>query len=870
MSETGNARPRPEAEAFQSMPSAPPLSPPHSQSVSPSSLSQSAPSYSSGSIHGKAASETVYAKSKGPSHRPALAEAGAGIEDGVCILVCGEAGVGKTAIIDTLFSRSFRSDMDRDEDDSLAGTREDGADWSECQIPGQLNTPRGIPTTLRIIDTRSREAALHKLHEAHAIVLVYDVGRPRTFNAATDDWLQALKRMADLDYNRKRRSTRMLPVVLVGNKIDVLAGDNTVERDLDLEKKVIPVLKAHREVEACLECSARAVLNIRQVFYYAQKAVVYPIQPLYNMELAQLSPQFTTALKRIFRIFDADRDFELSDDELNLFQFQCFAVHLESSDIQGIKKMLRKSGSALVSSEDRVTLEGFLFINKEFIERNRPEHSWNILSHFGYERSGDDELCIMLDGNGPDRSVPRLVQEMDQSTEMSPAAVRFISQVFHQYAKGGLLTADGATRLFEVCPEGAPWLRGGRQCGYNYPRCIRLLPQDGDLNLHDSHSIDMESWMALWSLVSASEPQVFMRYMWFLGFPGEPLTRGSRTLAIYTKWPQNKDHLASAISITPRRSKIATRPVNQRRNIRCYVFGSRASGKELLLAGLVCPSEADFEGPSRAAALEEFEKEMEQKSESEWSAVRWINAGGEGGKLDGGKRITAGAAEADVMKCISLTMTQWPASQSATSTVAEFRPSSAACDVACLVFRASEPKSLTFIRTIQKEMPDHIPCVYVAMIEGGSAPNELEMKQIEAAKQLCTDYELEDPLILPCGLPGPIVDDVLSNVLLKATRPSMARPISREKRAAIDKARKNMKYAVGTVAAVALCAAAFLAWRWYGNPSSPSRADGEAGAEAAPTAVAKKSSTNARDTKMDHAKPEMPKKAKGSFFSKFL
>merc|ERR1711871_481268 len=33
---------------------------------------------------------------------------------------------------------------------------------------------------------------------------------------------------------------------------------------------------------------------------------------------------------------------------------------------------------------------------------------------------------------------------------------------------------------------------------------------------------------------------------------------------------------------------------------RCYVFGSRASGKELLLAGLVCPSEADFEGPSRA------------------------------------------------------------------------------------------------------------------------------------------------------------------------------------------------------------------------------------------------------------------------------
>ena len=135
--------------------------------------------------------------------------------------------------------------------------------------------------------------------------------------------------------------------------------------------------------------------------FTTQKAVVYPLQPLFDMELHQLSPQFTTALKRIFRIFDADRDFLLSDEELNL-QFRV------SPSTSGVRhpgyKAAHQERTSQLSPVGYVTLEGFLHINKEFIERNRPEASWKILSHFGYERSGDDELCMMLDGNGPDRS----------------------------------------------------------------------------------------------------------------------------------------------------------------------------------------------------------------------------------------------------------------------------------------------------------------------------------------------------------------------------------------------------------------------------------------------------------------------------------
>lgn len=38
------------------------------------------------------------------------------------------------------------------------------------------------------------------------------------------------------------------------------------------------------EVESCVECSAKTLHNISEMFYYAQKAVLHPTAPLYVME----------------------------------------------------------------------------------------------------------------------------------------------------------------------------------------------------------------------------------------------------------------------------------------------------------------------------------------------------------------------------------------------------------------------------------------------------------------------------------------------------------------------------------------------------------------------------------------------------------
>lgn len=43
------------------------------------------------------------------------------------------------------------------------------------------------------------------------------------------------------------------------------------------------------EVESCVECSAKTLHNISEMFYYAQKAVLHPTAPLYVMEEQDVS-----------------------------------------------------------------------------------------------------------------------------------------------------------------------------------------------------------------------------------------------------------------------------------------------------------------------------------------------------------------------------------------------------------------------------------------------------------------------------------------------------------------------------------------------------------------------------------------------------
>lgn len=61
------------------------------------------------------------------------------------------------------------------------------------------------------------------------------------------------------------------------------------------------------------QCSARSMKNISEMFYYAQKAVLYPTSPLYDAESKQLQPYCKAAMERIFAVSSNDATVSVRD-----------------------------------------------------------------------------------------------------------------------------------------------------------------------------------------------------------------------------------------------------------------------------------------------------------------------------------------------------------------------------------------------------------------------------------------------------------------------------------------------------------------------------------------------------------------------------
>lgn len=53
-----------------------------------------------------------------------------------------------------------------------------------------------------------------------------------------------------------------MPVILIGNKIDLRHGQVTT---LALVNEIVPIMSEFKEVETCIECSAKLPLNVSEV-----------------------------------------------------------------------------------------------------------------------------------------------------------------------------------------------------------------------------------------------------------------------------------------------------------------------------------------------------------------------------------------------------------------------------------------------------------------------------------------------------------------------------------------------------------------------------------------------------------------------------
>ncbi|OVA05494.1 Small GTPase superfamily [Macleaya cordata] len=428
----------------------------------------------------------------------------------VRVVVVGDHGTGKSSLIVTAAAETFPQNVPP----VLPPTR----------LPADFYPDR-VPVT--IIDTSSslenRIKLAQELRLADAVVLTYACDQPATLDRLSTFWLPELRRLEV-----------KVPVIVVGCKLD--AREDT---QVSLEQVMSPIMQQFREIETCIECSARNLIQVPEVFYYAQKAVLHPTAPLFDQETQTLKPRCVRALKRIFILCDHDRDGALSDRELNDFQqVKCFNAPLQPSEIVGVKRVVQEKLSEGVNDRG-LTLTGFLFLHALFIEKGRLETTWTVLRKFGYDNEiklRDDLLPVSC------KRAP------DQSVELTNEAVEFLRGIFSLFDLDG----DGALRpaelddLFSTAPE-SPWSEA---------------PFKDSAEKTALGGLSLDGFLSEWALMTLLDPAKSLANLIYIGYAGDP---------------------ASTLRITRRRRLDRKKQQSDRNVFQCFVFGPKGAGKSALL-----------------------------------------------------------------------------------------------------------------------------------------------------------------------------------------------------------------------------------------------------------------------------------------------
>ncbi|GAA5875036.1 hypothetical protein JCM16303_004990 [Sporobolomyces ruberrimus] len=477
----------------------------------------------------------------------------------VCLV--GDEGVGKSTIISSLIKESFVRLAPR-------------TVLPEVTIPPSV-TPGHDVTTL-IIDTsprpQDRNHLVNEIRKAHVVAIVYAIDNPTTFDRVPTYWLPTIR---SLGVN--------VPVILIGNKIDLRDGDVTNQA---LEEEIVPIMQEYKEVETCVECSALLPLNISEVFFFAQNAVLHPTAPLYDTRSHTLKPSCISALSRIFRLIDTDKDGFLSPEELNDFQTLVFDAPLQTRELEGVREVVESmtNGSGIEGTGPNAGIneEGWLALHTFFVQKGRLETTWKALRCFGY---GED-LALREEFLHPRFDIPS-----DCTCELSPKGYQFFTDIFESYDqdRDGALSKIELANLFETSP-GNPW-EGNEE--------NTVTTSKGEVTL--------QGWLAQWSMTTLLNPPLTLSYLAYLGYPHSSLSLSYNTTsatpplasASTSSFPFSSSQSSSAFSkLLPTTSALQItkprRPSRRKPNVRverncflAYVLGASGSGKTSLLRSFV-------------------------------------------------------------------------------------------------------------------------------------------------------------------------------------------------------------------------------------------------------------------------------------------
>lgn len=473
------------------------------------------------------------------------------------IVVCGDDNVGKTSLLVTLLKNKFIPNLQ----DVL----------SPVTIPRDFFLDPETPISTVILDTNNEDTALlhRNLKLADVIWLVYS--DHESYERISFHWMMMFR---SLGLN--------IPVILCKNKCDADVEDQNggITRGFDLghrgsmpntkveDEEFIPILMEFKEIDTCIKASARTKYNINQAFYLCQRAITHPISPLFDALAGDLKPLAIEALQRIFLLCDSDQDGFLNDDEMNYLQRKCFHKVVDKNEFEYIKQNLLMAqrnyyqdkhdsrSHSPTSSQDQlhlyvpgvgITIEGFLTLNKMYVEKGRHETIWGILRAFKYT----DSLSLDDTFLHPKVNVPNT-----SSVELSPKGYRFLVSLFVRFDKDkdGGLDNNELVALFRTTP-GLPKLWSSS----NFPYSTVV---------NNRGFITLQGWLAQWTMTTFLDHRIVTEYLVYFGF--EEDTR----LAL---------QITKSRRFRRRKGKIYRSSVSDRKVFNCFILGKKFSGKTTLL-----------------------------------------------------------------------------------------------------------------------------------------------------------------------------------------------------------------------------------------------------------------------------------------------
>ncbi|XP_067044575.1 mitochondrial Rho GTPase 1-A-like isoform X2 [Acropora muricata] len=479
----------------------------------------------------------------------------------VRILLVGDPQVGKTSLILSLVSEEFPEEVPTKAE--------------EITIPADV-TPEKVPT--HIVDycalEQSEDMLVDEIIKANVVCVVFDVMVEETLERITSYWLPLIRQAAEEDDTAK-------PVIIVGNKSDLSDGS--------VIDTILPIMNDFSEVETCVECSARELKNISEMFYYAQKAVLHPTAPLFSADSKELKPLCKAALSRIFKISDVNNDGLLSDKELNDFQNRCFNTPLQGQGLQDVKNVVRKNVPTGLRNNG-LTLEGFLFLHKLFIQKGRHETTWTVLRKFGY---GDD-LKLR-----EEYFCPAIDMGTDQTVELSDAGYQFLIDLFHKHDKDGdeALSEEELEEVFSTCPS-MPW---GEDVITSVER-------------NTNGWITLQGFLAQWTLTTFLDYTRTLVYLASFGYTHQ----------------ENEPSLSTAVTVTRSKTVDLQKKQTSRSVFQCYVFGPPGVGKtaflQAFLGRTLAPGDSERNVPSYAINLLEVNRQEKYLvlREIEWESSGFL------------------------------------------------------------------------------------------------------------------------------------------------------------------------------------------------------------------------------------------------------